>query len=71
MYRLIIWSAAVARGESMGCLDFFNKESAVSAYRFMLHLAMEGRDKISCIELYNMHDDENCCESLYSATFPD
>lgn len=71
MYRLFIWSTALAPDTNMGILDFFSKESAVSAYRFVLNLAMQGRDKITCIELYTTDGNNESDELLYSATFPE
>lgn len=71
MYRLFIWSTAYPSNTAQGIMDFHSKESAVSTYRFILDIAMQGRDKITCLELYTVDGNDESDELLYSATFPE
>lgn len=71
MYRLFIWSTALPMHTAQGIMDFYSKESAVSAYRFYLDLAMQGRDKITCIELCPVDGNDESESAIYTATFPE
>ena len=67
MYTLFIWSTSIPDNTAQGVIDFHSKDSAVSAYRFFFDLAIQGRDKITCITL----EGEQEQETLYTATFPE
>lgn len=69
MFTLFIWSTASLDGSAQGCVDFYDRDSAISTYRFMCDLAMQGRDKITCITLEDTASEEY--QTLYTATFPE
>ena len=70
-YQLFVWSTARSDGTAQGVIDFYSRESAVKAYQFIFEIAMQGKDKITCIELYETDGNGEFDTPLYSATFPE
>jgi hypothetical protein len=70
-YRLFIWSTAMENGAPQGLVDLVTKDAALDAYLYFCNMGWTGKNKITCVELYTIDENDESAELLYSSTFPE